>query len=350
MGVRFRKSIKVGGVRLNLNKRSVSVSAGVKGFRYTVNSSGRRTKTVSLPGTGLSYTTSSGGRQRPPLPPIAHRPTPANAAVKPQTRANATAKPQLAKPGLFATKGEKQLFRLMQKPTVGAGPEIRVPEFEKVAAKYPSQRLAALTLLGMLARATSPDIALRSLAEVYRSGLDVAHDPFLSRYCRDLAMTITLAPGLTVQIPLGRDLVGWALAQLHALRGEYQLAAAAAKHLTDTLASRVKRAEYTLLSGNPEQVLQLTDGIANTDDMNVLLIALRGVALRELGNMAAALVAFGVGLRSLHQLSSVRHRLLYERARTYSMMGEKSKARADLEWILAEDANYPNARRALSEI
>lgn len=65
MGLRFRKSIKLGnGVKLNIGKKSVSMSVGGKGARYTVNSSGQRTKSVGIPGTGLSYTTTSGGRKK----------------------------------------------------------------------------------------------------------------------------------------------------------------------------------------------------------------------------------------------------------------------------------------------
>jgi len=57
MGFRFRKSFKIApGVRVNVGKKSIGISAGVKGARVSVNSSGRTTKTVSLPGTGLSYT------------------------------------------------------------------------------------------------------------------------------------------------------------------------------------------------------------------------------------------------------------------------------------------------------
>lgn len=60
MGFRYRKSIKLGkGVRLNINKGSVSMSVGGKGARVTVNSKGRKTTTVGLPGTGISYQTTS---------------------------------------------------------------------------------------------------------------------------------------------------------------------------------------------------------------------------------------------------------------------------------------------------
>jgi hypothetical protein len=65
MGVRFRKSINLGGgVRLNVNKRSLGLSVGTKGLRHSVNTSGRRTTTVSIPGTGLSHVTTKGGGKR----------------------------------------------------------------------------------------------------------------------------------------------------------------------------------------------------------------------------------------------------------------------------------------------
>ena len=62
MGLRFRKSIKIApGVKLNLNKKSMGVSVGTRGAHYSINSKGKKTATVGLPGTGISYTKSSGG-------------------------------------------------------------------------------------------------------------------------------------------------------------------------------------------------------------------------------------------------------------------------------------------------
>lgn len=73
MGLRFRKSFKVApGVKLNLNKKSTSVTFGGKGAHYTVSSTGKKTKSVGIPGTGLYYTETSSGKgdsDPPPLPP-----------------------------------------------------------------------------------------------------------------------------------------------------------------------------------------------------------------------------------------------------------------------------------------
>lgn len=61
MGLRFRKSIKIApGLKINLNKNSISATVGTKGARYTINSKGKKTATVGVPGTGMSYTASSG--------------------------------------------------------------------------------------------------------------------------------------------------------------------------------------------------------------------------------------------------------------------------------------------------
>lgn len=56
MGVRFRKSIKMGPVRVNLSKSGIGYSVGTKGARITKTAKGKTRTTISAPGTGLSYT------------------------------------------------------------------------------------------------------------------------------------------------------------------------------------------------------------------------------------------------------------------------------------------------------
>lgn len=65
MGLRFRKSIKIApGVKLNLNKKSTSISFGGKRAGVTVNSKRGMSYRVSAPGTGLSYTGKIGGSSK----------------------------------------------------------------------------------------------------------------------------------------------------------------------------------------------------------------------------------------------------------------------------------------------
>jgi hypothetical protein len=63
MGLRFRKSFKIApGVRFSIGAKSSSISFGGNGLRYTINSKGRRTTSVGIPGTGISYVTSSSSK------------------------------------------------------------------------------------------------------------------------------------------------------------------------------------------------------------------------------------------------------------------------------------------------
>lgn len=59
MGLSFRKSISIlPSLRLNIGKSGLSVSAGVKGLRASINTKGQVRGTASLPGTGVRYTKS----------------------------------------------------------------------------------------------------------------------------------------------------------------------------------------------------------------------------------------------------------------------------------------------------
>ena len=56
MGWRFRRSIRLfPGIRLNIGKRGVSTSIGVRGGHITVGH-GKIRETVGIPGSGLNYT------------------------------------------------------------------------------------------------------------------------------------------------------------------------------------------------------------------------------------------------------------------------------------------------------
>ncbi len=60
MGLRFRKSVKIApGVRVNMGKKSASISVGTKGARHTISTTGKRTTSVGIPGTGISHVTTT---------------------------------------------------------------------------------------------------------------------------------------------------------------------------------------------------------------------------------------------------------------------------------------------------
>jgi hypothetical protein len=57
MGWSYRRSLSVGGVRLNLSSRGVGYSVGGPAFRVGVRASGRTYVSSGIPGTGLRYET-----------------------------------------------------------------------------------------------------------------------------------------------------------------------------------------------------------------------------------------------------------------------------------------------------
>ena len=60
MGVRFRKSLKLGKhFRINVSKSGIGFSYGIKGFRHTKLANGRSRNTFSIPNTGISYVSDS---------------------------------------------------------------------------------------------------------------------------------------------------------------------------------------------------------------------------------------------------------------------------------------------------
>lgn len=65
MGIRFRKSVNLGGgFKINLSKHGVGYSWGTKGFRVTKKSTGGTRTTASIYGTGLSYVSETGGKKK----------------------------------------------------------------------------------------------------------------------------------------------------------------------------------------------------------------------------------------------------------------------------------------------
>ena len=237
MGVRLSKSFKVApGVRVRVNAKSTSVSLGGKGMRYTVNSKGRRTASVRVPGTGVSVQEVSGTRKG----------TPPQHVNKPLQN---VAKAQVApKPGRSAPKGEKRLYKILA--TNGQGAARQAALCEQVAEKFPQQRIAAATLAGLFALSENPPVAIRALGYVADSGAEVADEPFLRRYAPVKAYSMDAGGGRREWVPLSRDLVVMWLATVHLVAGHLDQAGATAAGLRDTPVAHELRRKIAAARGD----------------------------------------------------------------------------------------------------
>ena len=80
MGWRFRRSLKLGPLKLNFSKSGIGYSAGVRGFRVGTDAKGRTYTAASIPGTGL-YNRAYYGASKPitqntvPLPGVPRQPS-----------------------------------------------------------------------------------------------------------------------------------------------------------------------------------------------------------------------------------------------------------------------------------
>ena len=64
MGLKFRKSIKMGPVRVNLSSSGIGYSVGTKGARISKSAKGKTKATFGIPGSGLSYSKTIGSSKK----------------------------------------------------------------------------------------------------------------------------------------------------------------------------------------------------------------------------------------------------------------------------------------------
>jgi tetratricopeptide (TPR) repeat protein len=330
MGFRMRKSIKVAsGVRVNVSKRGVGASVGGRGGRYSVHSSGRHTVSAGsgvVPGVYYQKSVSGKGSSRGGSHAAA---APAAAPVAPK------------KPGMFAPKGEKQLYKAIQAQDAQA--------IGQAGAEYPDFRLPSYSLAGLMLLTSEPKEAERLLGEAFATGKDPAEDKFVAAYLFT-RLELSIAEGITAELPVNRDAVGLALAELKQDEGDVAGAIDVVEQLEPTTYSAVSLAELYAQAERWDDVVELTEGMKNEDDASALLCVFRGQAFREQGFHDAAHEALKEALRSRSRAAPIRHQALAERAQNYLDQGKKAMARKDLERILAEDSSYEGVREQLADL
>ena len=325
MGFRMRKSIKVApGIRLNLSKTGIGASVGGNYGRVSVHSSGRQTFATRTGVPGITYMRSI--KQHPEHHDAPPPPPPLPAEV------------QRKKPGMFAPAGEKALYAAVMNQSPA--------EARAAGDEHAEARLAGYTLAGLWLMLDDPAQAMTLLQWVMDSGGDPANDAFVREYLTT-NMELGLAEGVTAEFPICREAVGLSLAELLQDAGRIPDAIHLVEGMEPTSHTAVSLAELYVLDGDWQQVITLTDGLANGDDATALLLAYRGVAFRETGVPDAALEAFKMALRAPSRSARVRHLALIERARTLAAMGRKAPARKDVGKVLAEDSTN-EAAQALS--
>lgn len=310
---------------------------GGPGYRVTNSATGRRYRTIGLPGTGLYHVkelNSAGGADSAG--------SGGGGSGTDGGRAESQQGGQAGPPALFAPKGERVFHE-----AIVAQDFARI---ERVIYEYPEYSVPAAAIVGGWKMADGDLARAGALLDwVLRTGQDPAAHPFVQRYVHS-AITVGLAPGVMATLPVSRDATGLMLAEIYQSQGKSDEAISAVESVNPTTYAAVSLAELYIEAGRLDDVIEITDGIENVDDATAFLLLARGAALREKGLFDASRGALREALKSKKRAPEVRHRALMERARTYAAEGKKAMARKDLERIIAEDSRVEGVAEMLAEL
>lgn len=317
---------------MTVTPRGVGMSAGVKGARVSAHSSGRVTRTVGVPGSGISHTKTlqsgskpsrgAAARQAPPPPPPA---------------------PKAAKPGMFAPRWEKDLHAALAKGDHAA--------YERIGASDAKARQTCQFLNAVSGpHAGEPSRMVESIEALWAEGYDPSKDAFLTKYVGVATMTLGIAEGVNVTLPADRDSLGLLLGEVRQSLEDLPGAIDVVEQVTPSTIAAVSLADLYAAAGRWQDVVDLTNGVANEDDFATFLLIQRGAALREQGYYDAAREALKTALAPRSRPATLRHMALVERGQTYLAEGKKAQARKDFEKVLAENAAYPGLSEHLASL
>ena len=200
-------------------------------------------------------------------------------------------------------------------------------------------------------------LAITHLEAVVRSD-EALPDAFEAKYLPgdaiSLALTVQLTDALTAEVPFSQFGAALTLAQLYRDAGRPTDGVAILRNLRAGGSQdlvRLALADLLLSAGDPDAVVQLTNGVANDSNADVELLHLRGRAFVAQGLPAAAADSFRDALaktadRDPQLLLAVR----YDRASSLEDQGQRARARADFERIIAVDPGYADARARLDAL
>ncbi len=346
MSIRFRRSIKIiPGLRLNFNKDSVGLSMGVRGAHYTVNSKGRRTASIGIPGTGLSSTQvlSSGRRSS----------RASSSTAESTERYIVGSNPP--KPGLFAGKAERALneFLLDIYNAESTDTPAQVVEKAKALRAQFDELRPALELVSFLHAITDKELSTE--ASKWAPGLwknrdALFADSLVKKYLVGIHPSVQISRGISTNLPYTMQTLGFIYVEVLQGDEKYDEALAALNDLTPDALIAISTADIELSKKDFDAAIETTEDVENEDDVSAMLLIFRGIAFRGKGLHEAALECFKRALAKKDRSQEILHRARFERADTYIAMGKKAMAIKDLEKILVDDPSYEGVAEKLESL
>lgn len=348
MGLRFRRSVKLGaGVRLGVSKTGFGVSAGTRGARYSVHTSGRTTRTIGVPGSGASFvSTSGGGSGRGGRRSSASR----QVVLPPQSIASI-----LPRPGLFSGKAEKRYHE-------GVHAYLRdehdkaLAGLEETLSLEPSAVSAHLIAAICIGRLDRPDAEQIGHLEALVSSDAAMPDRLQAKYLPSPPVSLSLqgriTEHITAEVPFDSVGASLLLAEHYQEAGRLEEAIGLVQQLHEANSGdpviKLSLADLLMADDDYEGVVEVAAGTTNDSDLGAALLHLRGAALFALGHETGALEAFRDALAKPSRDAELLKVIRYDRALACEAAGQKGRAKQDFERIYAQDPTYLDVRERLA--
>lgn len=245
------------------------------------------------------------------------------------------------KPGLMASKAEKATHAAVASGDAEA--------MLGAARQHPKHGLAATTIAGLLLLESDLDRGLEILDRAVATG-DVGDDHFVHEYLPEAGLSVVIAAGVMVRLPLQRNSLVLLLAELHQARGDYAEAIAMLEQTEPTSHIRLSLTEILYETGQYERVAELTQNIFNDDDVTALTLAYRGRALAALGSEDHAMASLNRALEYPNRADSVLALAHLARAMIRRKRGEQDAADEDFARALAQVSEDPDAEAHIREL
>lgn len=339
MSFRVRKSVKLGpGVRLTASKRSASLRVGPRGAGVSASTSGRRTTSVGVPGSGVYWTKSAGASSR------------ASASSSRRTAAPPVAPPPLPKAGLFAPAHEKAFAKGVSLLVAGRLEEA-LAKFEEASRRDTAEKALADDLFaGLLAaQLDRHQVAMPYLEKVVRA-TQALPDSLMAKYIPGGVTQIQVTPSVVVEVEFGSMAAALGLAEIYQRGGRREEAIAVLQQLDEISSApalTLSLAELLSEAKAYEEVVQLTAGVRNEDDLTLQLCIYQAEALQAQGMTDAALEVYREALRARKRDPELLKAARYGRGKIYIEGNRKAQGRKDLGRVYADDPGYRDVAELL---
>lgn len=175
--------------------------------------------------------------------------------------------------------------------------------------------LLGTALGGLTAYASGAGPARELLRSAWTTGGPDREALFEADHLGHTSFRIDLTAGVQAQLPVSWDAIGFALVAVERRRDDLDAAIAVAEELDPSVVAVLVLADLYLDADRPADVVELTEGLTNTDDTTALLLVMRAVSLRRVGDPEEARAVLHEAIRWGVRDSVVRRLALAERDR-----------------------------------